>query len=186
MKNKIDCGKYPLIYPLPIALIGICVDGKANAAPIGNVGIVSVDPAVVYISIGKNSHTAKGIQAEGEFSINFASSDMVKEVDHAGLISGNAVDKSVLFNYFNEEGSETPMIADCGVNILCKVISITEVHNQLMFVADIVKTYVSENCCTNGYADTKKINPIMYTMDNQYWALGEHVGTGFDAGKALL
>lgn len=53
MENKINCGKYPLIYPLPIALIGAKVDGKANVAPIGNCGIVSVEPAVVYISISK-------------------------------------------------------------------------------------------------------------------------------------
>lgn len=186
MKNKIDCGKYPLIYPLPIALIGSCVEGKANAAPIGNVGIISVEPAVVYISIGKNSYTAKGILAECEFSINFASCNMVKEVDHSGLISGNDVDKSILFSYFYDASSKAPMIEECGVNLLCKVISTTEVHNNLMFVADIVKTYVSENCCTNGYADTKKVNPIMYTMDNQYWKLGEHLGTGFEAGKTLL
>lgn len=150
MVNKIDCGKYPLIYPLPIALIGARVNEKANVAPIGNCGIVSVEPAVIYISISKGSHTSKGIQAEGEFSINFASCDMLKEIDHAGLISGKEVDKSTLFHYFYEEDSHTPMVEDCKVNLLCKVISTTEIHNQIMFIADVVKTFVSEDCCTNG------------------------------------
>lgn len=186
MENKINCGKYPLIYPLPIALIGAKVDGKANVAPIGNCGIVSVEPAVVYISISKQSYTAKGIINEGEFSINFAPCTMIKEVDRAGLVSGRDVDKSTFFHYFYNESNITPMIEECAVNILCKVISTTEIYNQYMFVADIDKTLVSEKYCTNGYADTKKINPIIYAMDNQYWSLGERLGTGFGIGKELL
>jgi flavin reductase (DIM6/NTAB) family NADH-FMN oxidoreductase RutF len=186
MGNKIDCGKYPLIYPLPIALISANVDGKANTAPIGNCGIVSVDPAVIYISINKQSYTAKGIVSEGEFGINFASCDMIKEIDWAGMVSGRDIDKSTFFQYFYDESSKTPIVENCAVNIICKVFSTTVVHNQLMFVADIEKTLVSENCCTNGYADTKKINPIIYAMDNQYWSLGEHLGTGFNIGKDLL
>lgn len=111
---------------------------------------------------------------------------MIKRVDHAGLISGSTIDKTTLFKYFYEENGNTPIIEECSVNILCKTISVTEIHNQLMFVTDVVNTYVSEKCCTNGYADTQKINPIMYTMDNQYWGLGDHIGTGFEAGKELL
>lgn len=186
MENKINCGSYPLIYPLPIALIGANVDGKANVAPIGNCGIVSVEPAVVYISISKQSYTAKGIVSEGEFSINFASANMVREVDRAGMVSGRDMDKSKFFHYFYEGNTRTPMVEDCAVNILCKIISTTEIHNQLMFVADINKTLVSEKNCTNGYADTKKINPIIYAMDNKYWSLGECLGTGFEIGKELL
>jgi hypothetical protein len=34
IKNKINCGRYPIIYPLMMTLIGAHVDGKANVAPI--------------------------------------------------------------------------------------------------------------------------------------------------------
>jgi hypothetical protein len=47
--KRVKYGTYPLVYPLPAVLVGAIVDGKTNFETIGNCGIISVEPSVIYI-----------------------------------------------------------------------------------------------------------------------------------------
>jgi flavin reductase (DIM6/NTAB) family NADH-FMN oxidoreductase RutF len=58
-------GTYPLVYPLPAVLAGAIVDAKPNFATLGNCGIVSVKPPVIYISSASSNYTNKGIIEHG-------------------------------------------------------------------------------------------------------------------------
>ena len=76
------------------------------------------------------------------------------------------------------------MIVDCPVNIACRVVKTFDVYNMDVFIGEVVETLVREDCTTNGYADTKKINPLIYCMDNMYWSIGDIIGTGFEIGRS--
>ena len=54
-----------------------------------------------------------------------------------------------------------------------------------VFVGEIIETFVGKEYLMNGFPDTKKINPLIYCMDNQYWDVGRVVGKGFSEGKNL-
>lgn len=181
--KRVKYGTYPLVYPLPAVLVGAIVDGKPNFETLGNCGIISVEPSVIYISSAKSNYTNRGIIEHGMFSVNTPSVDLVERVDYCGLVSGANTDKSRVFDCFYESNDRVPMISDCPVNLACKVIKTFEVHNMDVFIGEVIETLVREDCTTNGYADTKKINPLIYCMDNLYWSIGDSIGRGFSIGK---
>jgi flavin reductase (DIM6/NTAB) family NADH-FMN oxidoreductase RutF len=108
----------------------------------------------------------------------------VERVDYCGLVSGSDTDKSQVFDCFYDSHDKAPMISECPVNMTCKVIRTFEVHNMDVFIGEVIETFVREDCTTNGYADTKKTNPIVYCMDNLYWSIGDTIGRGFNSGKS--
>lgn len=184
--EKVKIRNLPFIYPLPAILVGTAVYGKANYATFGNCGVISVDPPVIYISSDKTHYTNIGIKENGYFSVNIPSVDLVKKVDYCGLVSGRHSDKSGVFTpFFSNIESKTekiPMASECPLNLLCKVIKNFEVYSLEIFVAEVIEVYVSKECLTDGMPDTKKINPLIYMMDNLYWNIGSVVGQGFKDG----
>ena len=68
------------------------------------------------------------------------------------------------------------MITDRPVNLACKVIKSFRVYEMDVFIGEVIETYVNADCITNGNADTKKINPLIYCMDQLYWDIGKIVG----------
>ena len=181
--KRIKYGRYPLVYPLPAVLVGAIVNGKPNFETLGNCGIISVEPSVIYISSAKANHTNKGIIEHGVFSVNVPSIDLAEKVDYCGLVSGSDTDKSQVFSCFYESNDKIPMLSDCPVNMACRVMTKFEIHNMDVFIGEVLETFVREDCTTNGRADTKKINPLIYCMDNMYWSIGDSIGRGFSIGK---
>jgi len=74
------------------------------------------------MAIRKERYTLKGVQEHGTFSINVASSSMVKKVDYCGIYSGKNTDKSQIFTPFYSELKTAPLIEECPVNLECKAI----------------------------------------------------------------
>ncbi len=181
--KKINIGNNPLVYPLPAVLVGTIAEGKINYTLLGNCGIVSVNPSVIYISSERTHYLNVGIHENNFFSINIPSADQVQAADYCGLVSGRSKDKSKIFETFFAESDKIPLICECPVNLSCKVINSVSVHEMEVFIADVLSTHVSQDCLTDGRPDTKKINPLIYMMDNQYWSIGDVVGQGFSSGN---
>jgi flavin reductase (DIM6/NTAB) family NADH-FMN oxidoreductase RutF len=181
--SKIKVKNQALIYPLPAILVGAMINGKPNYETLGNCGILSVSPAVIYISSHKHHYTNGGIHTHGYFSVNIPSADMVIPTDYCGIVSGNQTDKSAVFETFFGEQVLAPLIKECPINLACEVIKKFALYNMDVFIGKVVETYISQQCCTDGRPDTKKINPLVYCMDNRYWVLGSMVGQGFRDGK---
>ena len=68
--SKIKFNKLPLVYPIPSVLIGTVINDKPNFATIGNCGIISLNPAVIYISMEKNHYTNKDIRENQVLVVN--------------------------------------------------------------------------------------------------------------------
>lgn len=181
--TKIKFNKLPLVYPLPSILVGTVINGRTNFMTLGNCGIISVEPSVIYISMDKSHYTNKGIKDNQVFSINLPSVDLVEKVDYCGLVSGNSVDKSQVFECFYESSDKIPMIRECPINMECKVIKTFDIYNMEVFIGEVIETYVSQDLLTNGFPDTKKINPLIYNMDNMYWGIGDIIANAFKEGS---
>jgi len=177
MKKEID--PKTLIYPLPTILLGAEVNNKPTYNVVGNCGIISVNPPVVYISSHKNHYTNIGIRENQAFSINIPSTDMVAITDHCGMVSGRDIDKSKLFKSFYGKNKNAPMIEECPVNIDCKVIKSFEINNMEVFVAEIVNTFVEEGCIGEWGVDIKKVDPLIYAFGGSYWSIGNMVDGAF-------
>lgn len=181
--DKIHVGNTPFIYPVPSVLVGTMAGGKVNYTLLGNCGIISIHPSVIYISSRKTHCLNSGIHENGCFSVNIPSVKQVAAADYCGLVSGKNQDKSHVFETYFAESDKIPLISECPVNLSCKVIEIVSVHDMEVFIAEVLSSRLSQDCLTDGKPDTKKINPLIYTMDNQYWEIGEVVEQAFSAGR---
>jgi flavin reductase (DIM6/NTAB) family NADH-FMN oxidoreductase RutF len=169
------------IGPFPTVLAGADVNGKANYVTIGACGVVSLEP-VLYISLKSTHHTTLGVKENGYFSVNIPSADLVKKTDYCGIVSGKTMDKSTVFTPFYDEIGKAPMISECPLNFLCKVIQSVPIHGFEMFFGEIVSVYVNEQCLTEGKPDPLKINPLIL-MANGYFDIGQMAGAAFKIGK---
>ncbi|STB55457.1 flavin reductase family protein [Clostridium perfringens] len=154
--SKVKFNKLPLVYPIPSVLIGAIINDKPNFATIGNCGIISVNPAVIYISMEKNHYTNKGIRENQVFSINIPSADLVEKVDYCGLVSENNIDKSQIFKCFYESNDKIPLIEECPINMECKVTKIIEIYDMELFIGEIIETYVNQRLTYKWFSRYKE------------------------------
>jgi flavin reductase (DIM6/NTAB) family NADH-FMN oxidoreductase RutF len=189
MKTKIK--SIPLIYPIPIILAGANVHGKPNYVLIGDVGIMGLNPPLVYISSHVNHYTNIGILQNETFSINIPDTPLLGKADYCGLVSGSDVDKSVLFtNRYGELGS-APMIEECPVSLECEVVKEFCIEQRQIFVGKVAGTYVREDLVSTAeenttLAEMTRMDPIIYGLDNLYYSIGAPIGTGYQEGQPLL
>ncbi len=181
-KNKINPRAY--FYPMPVVIIGANVKGKANFMTIAWFSMVENKPPMICISSSKTHYTNEGIKENQTFSVNLPSEDMIEITDYVGIVSGKKIDKSDLFKIFYGDLKTAPMIKNTAVNYECKVVKIVDLektHN--IFIGEIVHAYAEEKYLTNGIPDTKKIHPLIYSRDKNYWKIGERIGKAFDIGR---
>ncbi|MHA1987789.1 MAG: flavin reductase family protein [Promethearchaeota archaeon] len=187
-KNKIRPGVY--LYPMPVSLIGTNVDGRPNFMALAWVNVVEYKPPLFAISSYETHHTNIGIKENGTFSINIPSEGMVEVADYAGIVSGKEIDKSELFEVFYGDLKTAPMITHAPINMECEVLKTiatkelagTEKGHEI-FIGKVINAYVDDYYITNEIPDISKIKPFVYSIDNNYWKIGEHLGKAFSIGK---
>lgn len=104
---KKNIGAKLALYPTPLVVVGIMVNGKPNWTLVGHLGIIGHDR--VMVSMSDSHYSNQGIRAMKTLSINIVDEAMLKDADYAGCVSGAKEDKSKLFAHH---------IADGGVPII--------------------------------------------------------------------
>jgi flavin reductase (DIM6/NTAB) family NADH-FMN oxidoreductase RutF len=183
-KIKIAPGQFSP--PMPVALVGTLVDGIPNFMTAGWLCRVNFQPPLLAIAIGTSHYTPAGIMHNRTFSVCIPDFEMVEKTDYCGLVSGRRVNKSGVFNVFYGELETAPMIVECPLCVECTLQNVVDNSTNHLFIGEIVAAHAEERFLTNGQPDFGKIRPLILTMpENAYWALGERVGTAWDAGKGL-
>jgi len=187
-KNKIRPGVY--LYPMPVSIIGTNVNGKPNFMALAWVNIVEYKPPVFAIASHETHHTNVGIKENGTFSVNIPSEEMVVAADYVGLVSGKEVDKSDVFEVFYGELETAPMITEAPINVECKVVKTIDTKEftgaekgHEIFIGRVVSAYAEEKYIINEIPDIMKIKPFVFSIDNNYWKIGNHLGRAFSIGK---
>ena len=182
--EKVKLGPQTLLYPMPAVLVGSKVAENPNFMTVAWCGIAAHKPPAVSAALRKERHTLKGVKEHGTFSINVASADFVKNVDYCGIYSGKDRDKSQIFEIFYGILKTAPLIKECPLNFECKVIHLLDLGSHTLVVGEIVETYISESCLTDGKADPEKIDPLVYTPGvRKYQRLGDVIAKAYDVGK---
>ncbi len=172
------------VYPMPVVLVGAMVGGRPNFLTVAWVSRVNYDPPMLGIALGRDHYTNPGIEQSQAFSVNVPSVSLVREVDFCGLVSGRDCDKSTLFELFFGEETGAPMVAACPLSMECKLAHKVELPGDVLYVGQIVGTYVDSRFLRRGRPDVRKMRPFVLTMpDNTYWTLGEAVAKAWQVGK---
>ncbi len=187
--TKIQVGPKAWIYPMPALLIGAMVDEKPNFMPAAWCGIANGMPPMITVSIRKHRHTYKGIRQNMTFSANLPSTDMIRETDYCGIISGSKVNKAEVcrFNVFYGKLQTVPLIEQCPINLECEVVHILSMGSHDLVIGRIEETHITEDCLTDGNPDVAKIKPFIFAtgFPLQYHAFGEVIAKAFSIGREL-
>ena len=182
--EKVKLGPQTLLYPMPAVLVGSKVSERPNFMTAAWCSIAAYKPPALSVALRKERYTLKGVKEQGTFSINVASADLVQKVDYCGIYSGKNRDKSQLFQVFYGVLETAPLIRECPLNLECKEIHSLDLGSHTLVIGEIVETYISEGCLTDGKADPEKIDPLVYTPAvNRYHRLGEVIAGAFHIGK---
>ena len=183
-KRNIDTNVY--LYPMPVVLLGATVEGKPNFMTVGWVSRVNFKPPMIAVGINRAHYTPGGIHENRAFSINIPGKAMVEVTDYCGLVSGRKANKAELFEVFYGTLQGAPMIAECPLNMECRLVETMDLPSNYLFIGEIVGAWCGEEFMTDGNPDVKKITPFVLTMpDNNYWAIGESIAKAWNVGKGL-
>jgi flavin reductase (DIM6/NTAB) family NADH-FMN oxidoreductase RutF len=169
--------------PFPGMIVGAMRNEKPTYTAVGAGGCACLDP-VLCVSLKNTHYITDGVAQSGYFSVNIPSTELVKELDYCGIVSGWNVNKSGLFTPFFDEAGNAPMITECPLNFLCRVCGTMEIRDFTMFFGDIAAAFGDEDCLTQGQPDPIKIDPIIMMAVN-YCNLKSVVGRPFSEGAAL-
>jgi len=181
--EKIPLPPQPPEVTLPVVIAGSLIHRRENYMTLGAFGIMSLQPPIIYISSMKSHYSNEGIRENGFFSINIPPAELVQKADFCGLVSGRDVDKSGIFTTFYGNERSAPMIEECPVNFVCRVIRTVDLPYNEVFIGEVIEYYVSTECLDDDKPDPDKINP-MVLAGPAYRSLGPVVGVAFGEGRA--
>ena len=181
--SRVDFGAKPLLYPMPVLIIGTYdAEGVPNAmnAAWGTI----TDFKEITISLAPHK-TTENLAVTGAFTVSIATEDMVTACDYVGIVSANDVSDKFAKAGFHATKSEkvnAPLIDELQMALECKVKS----YEDDILVGEIVNVTADECVLTDGKIDPKKLKPIAYDpVNNIYLALGNVVGKAFADGQIL-
>ncbi|MDI9447267.1 MAG: flavin reductase family protein [Pelotomaculaceae bacterium] len=178
--QKVTRGPSAALLPVPAVLVTSRLEGsEPNIITIAWTGVMSSEPPVVYISVRPvGRHSYRLIKDSGEYVINIPSADQIKMVDYCGVVTGKDVNK------FKETGLtpvpgarvRAPLIAECPVNIECRVRQILSLGSHDVFISDVLAVhYNSQVLDEKGRPDMEKIRPYGYCT-GEYRELADRIG----------
>ncbi len=180
MPRKVSIPPKRPVYPSPAVLItSVDAQGKPNIITLGEVFNLSiVQPVIVGIAIAKPRYSYELIRESGEFVVNIPHAGMVQKVDQCGCVSGRDVDKFAAFELtaLPAEHVKPPLIAECPINIECRVLGIEEIGDHDLFKGEVVAQHVDESLLdTHGRIQIADLNPLNFIL-GEYWSIGQRLG----------
>jgi flavin reductase (DIM6/NTAB) family NADH-FMN oxidoreductase RutF len=177
------------LYPTPVILVtSVDDDGKPNIITLAWTGVLCSEPPQIGISMTPARYSHNLIRKSGQFVVNVPTSDILKEVDYCGSVSGRKADK------FKETGLtpikankvEPPVIKECPISMECMVKNIVQLGSHDLFVGEIVSVGSDEKLVQNGHRqDLTEFKSIVFSpLDDGYYSLGKLLGKmGFSRKK---
>lgn len=177
-----------MLYPLPAVMVSTAdTKGEDNIITVAWTGTVCTDPAMLYISVRPERYSYHMIKESGEFVVNLTTEELARATDWCGVRSGRDVDKwkeMKLTRGRAEKLLYAPVIAECPVNIECKVTEIRELGSHHMFLAEVLAVLADERYMQDsGKFELNRTGLLAYSH-GEYFCLGKELGRfGFSVKK---
>ena len=164
-----------LTAPVPPVMVSCGTTDKANIITVAWTGTVNTKPPMTYVSIRPTRHSYGIIKEAGEFVINLTPTSLIKKADYCGIYTGAKVDKFVRCGFTKAEASQVkaPLIAECPVNLECKVTQILPLGTHDMFLAEIVAVNVEESLLDGSGKLRLERADLAAFAHGDYYALGK-------------
>lgn len=159
--------------------------GQVNAAPFGLVFPFCSSAHHPQMLLCSNSmwHTARNIEATGEFILNYAPYGLLEKVVHTGLMFSEGINELERAGLTAIPGLRVkpPRIEECYQHIECRLNRIIRPGDQQVnFIGDILSISLDEALCERGRLDmVKAADPLFLfgidvaRMEGSYGRLGQ-------------
>lgn len=177
--NKVETKPHPALFPVPVVMVTVGDKQKQDIVTLAWVGMVCSEPPIVSISIRPSRYSHEILSETGDFIINVPTADMVEKLDYCGTVSGRDFDKFSAADLTPVPAShvQAPRIHECPVNIECKVVNRFDLGSHTVFFGEMLAVHIDKRAVDErNRVDYAKIRPICYCPE-QYWSLGEMIGT---------
>ena len=137
-----------MLYPLPAVMVSCQRPGeKPNIITIAWAATVCTNPPMLSVSIRPERYSYEIIKETGEFVVNLTTRDLAWATDYCGVKSGRDIDKFKEAGLTGQASNEVacPGIAECPVNIECRVTEVKELGSHAMFLAEVVSVQVEDS-----------------------------------------
>jgi flavin reductase (DIM6/NTAB) family NADH-FMN oxidoreductase RutF len=176
---KVTIKPHTYLYPIPAVMVTCGPQAKPNIITLAWVGTVCSNPPMVGISIRPSRYSHGLVKQYGEFAVNLPTEDLARVTDYCGTRSGREVDKFAATGLtpIAAKAIKTAIIAECPVNIECKVAEVLSLGTHDLFLGEIVAVQVDEDVLDERREiDLTKAKPLVYGI-HRYWSLGQLVAT---------
>jgi len=181
-KVAVKPGTY--LNPVPAVMVTCGPREKPNIITLAWVGTVCSDPPMLGISIRPSRYSNELIKQQGEFAVNLPTVDLVRVTDYCGSVSGRKVDKFAATGLtpVPAKAIDTVLIAECPLNIECRVTQVLPLGAHDLFLAQVVAVQADDSLLDEaGDLDLSSAELLAYS-GGRYWSLGQLLGThGFSA-----
>ena len=169
-----------LLAPVPPVLVscGGRLEQPENVITVAWAGTVCSDPPMLSISVRPERFSHGIIAATREFVVNIPTQDLAKATDLCGMKSGRDTDKFALAKLTRAPASivAAPLLAECPLNLECKVKKVVKLGSHDVFIAEIVAVQVSpELLDRRGKLCLDQARLLAYAH-GEYFSLGKRVG----------
>lgn len=181
-----DFGAKPMIYPMPVLIIGTFDENGIPDAMNAAWGGISEEKEI-SICISEGHKTTKNILFQKCFTVSIPTVEQTVAADYVGIASGNDTPDKIEkagWTYVKSEIINAPVFNELPFTLECKLTSYDA--NSCRLVGEILNVSADENILTDGKVDLQKFRPITFDPANHdYIALGEKAGKAFSDGKKL-
>lgn len=169
------------ISPTPAALITCTdVEGTPNIIAVAEVFNLSIaKPVIVGIAIRPVTYSHRLITQTGEFTINLTSSRLVEKVDQCGSVTGRGgVNKFEAFDLTPVESDEVlpPHIAECPVNLECRVLQQHSIGDHDLFVAEVLAVHADLSVLDEKERVRPELLDSLLYIQREYFRTGKWIG----------
>jgi flavin reductase (DIM6/NTAB) family NADH-FMN oxidoreductase RutF len=168
-----------VLYPVPVVLVSCGLGQRANIITLAWVGTLCSEPPLVSIGVRPSRYSHGLIEEVGEFVVNVPDSEQVRWVDYCGVVSGRDEDKWAACGFTPAPATkvQVPVIAECPVNIECRVHRTLSLGSHDLFIGEVVAVQMDETVLgERDHLDFAKARPFAF-LGGEYRQVGERLGT---------
>ncbi len=166
------------LYPVPAVMVSCGTGEQANIITLAWVGTLCSEPPLVGIGVRPNRHSHGLIKEAGEFVVNLPTAEQVRWLDYCGIVSGRDEDKWAACGFTRAAAVEVqvPVIAECSVNIECRLQQTLSLGSHDLFIGEVVAIQMDDGVLNEkGRLDFAKAAPFAF-LGGEYRQVGKLLG----------
>ncbi len=167
-----------LTAPVPPVMVSCGSGEKSNILTVAWTGTVNTKPPMTYISVRPCRYSHALLLETKEFVINLTPASLVRKADYCGIYTGAKVDKFQKCGLTKAPASivSSPLIAECPVNLECRVTQILPLGSHDMFLSEIVAVDIDSSLLDGeGKLHLERAGLVAFAHGD-YYALGRRLG----------